>query len=207
MNVANSISDNILRYARRRPLRALLHEDFATYGSRDAVDQALSRLVRQGRLQRIRRGLYQVPRVSPVLKLPVSVPTDKVMQAWARKNGVRLIPCGAWAANLLRLSTQVPVKMEYCTDGPTRTIVVDGITVRLKHRGPRTMNVKGAMSAAVLEALRYLGKDRVGDPEVQRLRSLLTDRDRARLAGNINYAPAWMRPVLMAVVKNGEAHE
>lgn len=204
MNVANSISDNILRYVMRQPSRALLHEDFARYGSRDAVDQALSRLVRKGRLQRIRRGLYQVPRQSPVLKLAVSVPTDKVMQAWARKNGVRLIPGGAWAANLLRLSTQVPVKMEYCTNGPSRTVVVDGISVKLKHRGPRTMDVKGAMSAAVMEALRYLGKDRVGDPEIQRLRSLLSSRDRADLVRNIMFAPAWMRPVLEAVSKNGD---
>jgi hypothetical protein len=97
--------------------------------------------------------------------------------------------------------------MEYCTNGPTRTIVVDGITVRLKHRGPRTMDVKDATSAVVMEALRYLGKDRVGDPEVQRLRSLLTDRDRARLAGNITYAPAWMRPFLEAVSRGGETHE
>ncbi len=207
MNVANSISDNILRYAGRQASRALLHEDFARYGSRDAVDQALSRLVRQGRLQRIRRGLYQVPRQSPVLKLPVSVPPDKVMQAWARKNGVRLIPCGAWAANLLRLSTQVPVKMEYCTNGPSRTVVVDGISVKLKHRGPRAMDVKGAMSAAVMEALRYLGKDGVGDPEIQRLRSLLSARDRAGVARNIPLAPAWMRPILEAVVKDGDAHE
>jgi hypothetical protein len=207
MNVANSISDNILRYAGRRASRALLHEDFARYGSRAAVDQALSRLVRQGRLQRIRHGLYQVPRQSPVLKLPVSVPTDKVMQAWARKNGVRLIPSGAWAANLLRLSTQVPVKMEYCTNGPSRTVVVDGVSVKLKHRGPRTMDVKGAMSAAVMEALRYLGKDRVGEPDILRLRSLLSDRDRADLARNIPLAPAWMRPILETVTTGGDAHE
>lgn len=207
MNVANSISDHILRDAKRRASRALLHEDFARYGSRDAVDQALSRLVRQGSLQRIRRGLYQVPRKSRVLNLPVSLPTHELMQAWARKNSVRLIPSGAWAANLLRLSTQVPVKMEYCTNGPSRTVVVDGVSVKLKHRGPRTMDVKGAMSATVIEALRYIGKDRVGEPEIQRLRSLLSARDRAGLVRNIPLAPAWMRPILKAVATDGDAHE
>ena len=164
MNVSHSIIDKIVAYAKRSHDAPLRYDNIASFGTRSAVDQALSRLVRDGRLRRIRRGIYEFPRQSPVLKLPVTVPADKVMQAWARKNGVRLIPAGAWAANLLRLSTQVPAKMEYCTNGPTRRVVVDGTSVQLKHRGPRTMNAKGLMSAAVMEALRYLGKDRVGEP-------------------------------------------
>lgn len=201
MNTVDSISDKIVLYASRHPSRALLHEDFARYGSRAAVDQAVSRLVRSGRLRRIRRGLYEVPRQSPVLKLPVLVPTVKVMQAWAHKNGVRLIPCGAWAANLLRLSTQVPAPMEYCTNGPSRRVVVNGIPVKLKHRGPRIMDVKGRMSGTVIEALRYIGKDRIGDTDAQRLRSLLSAQDRTDLKRNIHLVPAWMRPVLETVTK------
>lgn len=199
MNVAQSISDKIVAHAKRSPTAPLRAGDLAGLGKRAAIDQALSRLVRAGRLFRVRRGIYEIPRQSPVLKMPIRLPTDKVMQAWARKNGVRLIPCGAWAANLLRLSTQVPAKLQYCTNGPTRRVMVNGTVVTLKHRGPRSMNVSGLMSATVMEALRYLGRERVGDPEVRRLRGLLSSKDRAQLVRNLPLAPAWMRPVLVAI--------
>lgn len=199
MNVAHSIAEKVLDRANRRRDRPFCFQDVADLGNRAAVDQALSRLVRAGRLRRVSRGVYEVPRSSTFLKLPSRLPTDRVMQAWARRNGVRLIPSGSRAANLLRLSTQVPAKWEYYTNGPTRTVVIDGTPVRLKHRGPRVMNVKGQMSAAVIEALRYIGKDRAGDQEVRRLKSLLSDKDKAQLGRDLHFAPVWMRPLLAAV--------
>ena len=204
MNVAQSIADKIVAHAKRSPSTPLRAEDFAVLGKRAAIDQALTRLVRDGRLRRVRRGIYEISRRSPVLRMPIRLPTDKVMQAWARKNGVKLIPSGPWAANLLRLSTQVPAKLQYCTNGPARRITVDGTVVTLKHRGPRTMDAKGLMSATVMEALRYLGRERVGDPEVRRLRGLLSPKDKAQLVRSLPLAPAWMRPVLIAAASEDE---
>jgi len=203
MNVVHPIAEKIVAMAKASRMRPVRVSDLASLGVRPALDQALSRLVREGRLLRVRRGIYQYPRLSPVLNLPVMVPTDQVMQAWARNNGVRLVPAGARAANLLRLSTQVPAKLEYCTNGPTRTIFVGTTPVRLRHRGPRTMDAKGLMSATVMEALRYLGKDRVGDPDIRRLRATLSTKDKAQLLRNLPLAPAWMRPVLEAVATGG----
>ncbi|MDE0436651.1 MAG: DUF6088 family protein, partial [Bryobacterales bacterium] len=48
-------------------------KDFLDLGSREAVDQALSRLVRAGRLRRAGRGLYDLPRISAVLNRPAPV--------------------------------------------------------------------------------------------------------------------------------------
>lgn len=199
MNVVHSIGDKILERAKRRPDKPFCFQDVADLGNRAAVDQALSRLVRAGHLRRVSRGVYEVPRPSTFLKLPSRLPTDRIMQAWARRNGVRLIPAGSRAANMLRLSTQVPARWEYYTDGPTRTVMIDGTSVRLKHRGPRVMNVKGQMSAAVIEALRFIGKDRASDQEVRRLQSLLSNKDKAQLGRDLHFAPVWMRPLLAAV--------
>ena len=203
MNVVHPIAEQIVATAKASRMRPIRVSDLAAFGARPALDQALSRLAREGRLLRVRRGLYQYPRRSPVLDLPVMVPTDRIMQAWARQNGVRLVPAGARAANLLRLSTQVPAKLEYCTNGPTRTVLVGATPVRLRHRGPRTMDAKGLMSATVMEALRHLGKDRVGDPDIRRLRAILSTKDKAQLLRNLSLAPAWMRPILEAVAMGG----
>ena len=68
------------------------------------------------------------------------------------------------------------------------------------------MDAKGLMSATVMEALRYLGKDRVGDPEVRQLQAVLSAKDRAQLLRNLPLAPAWMRPILEAIAMGGRAN-
>ena len=95
-------------------------KDFLDVASRQAVDQALSRLVKAGRLRRVGHGLYHLPRISGVLKRPAPVDLDAAIKAIARRDGVRIMPDGLVAANQLGLTNAVPAKPCYVTDGPTR---------------------------------------------------------------------------------------
>ncbi|MBU4497955.1 MAG: hypothetical protein KKG09_08130, partial [Verrucomicrobia bacterium] len=67
--------------------------DFLDLGSRDAVDQALSRNCRMGTIRKVARGLYDVPRKDPVLGV-LSPRPDAVAQALAQRDAVRLQPSG-----------------------------------------------------------------------------------------------------------------
>ena len=82
---------------------ALLH-----LGSRAAVDQALSRLARRGRLMRICQGVY----MSPVETRfgPRAPAIEKAIASLSAVWGETIVPCGASAANTLGLSTQMPVR-------------------------------------------------------------------------------------------------
>src|SRR5689334_9246725 len=68
--------------------------DFLDLGTRSAVDQALSRNRRAGVLRRVSRGLYDLPKNHPTLG-PLSTPSDAVVQAIARRDGILLQPSGA----------------------------------------------------------------------------------------------------------------
>ena len=92
-------------------------KDFLDLGSREAVDQALYRLVKAGQLRRVGHGLYDMPRISEVLKRPAPVDLDAAIAALARRDGVRIMPDGLVAANQLRLTNAVPAKASYVTDG------------------------------------------------------------------------------------------
>ncbi|OGV66130.1 MAG: hypothetical protein A3K19_19730 [Lentisphaerae bacterium RIFOXYB12_FULL_65_16] len=173
--------------------------DFVDLGSRAAVDQALSRLVRQGAIRRIARGLYDYPRVNPALGGTLSPSPDAVAKAVARRTDSRLIPTGALAANALGLSTQVPAKMIYLTDGPQRQIQIGSQTLVFRHASPRTMAVSGRVSAVVFQALRYLGRTGVTPDVVQRLRATIPPQDRQRLGRDIRHAVGWMRPILTQI--------
>ena len=96
-------------------------KDFLDLGGRPTVDSALHRLTRRGEVRRVVRGIYDYPRFSKLLDQQLSPDVDQVARAIARKFGWRIQPSGAIAANLLGLSTQVPARAVYLSDGPDRS--------------------------------------------------------------------------------------
>ena len=142
-------------------------QDFLNLGSREAVNQALSRLVKAGQLRRVGRGLYDMPRMSDVLKGPAPVNLDAAIAALARRDGVRIMPDGLAAANQLGLTNALPAKASYVTDGALRTVkIIDGRTVRFRHAGPSVMQWAGKPSAPVVQVLRWLGPEAAADAQV-----------------------------------------
>ena len=198
MNTTHSIADKILARlrARRRPVST---RDFLDLGNRAAVDQSLSRLARTGEIRRIQRGLYDLPRMSTLLDQPLTPSPDELVRAWAKNNGLKVVPSGARAANALGLSTQVPAKIVYYTNGRTQTLKLGPYTVKLLNRGPKTMDITGRMAPLVLQALRHIGRDGVGSAVVRQLQETLSQREKAELMRNHCHAPARMLPVIREI--------
>ena len=169
--------------------------DFLNIGTRAAVDQALSRLVKAGKLRRLARGLYDFPKVHRQLG-PLSPAPDDVAQALARETGSQVQIAGARAANALGLSTQVPAKTTYLTDGPSRRVVLGKRVVDLRHASPKHLIAPGSPAGTVVQALRHVGAIRAGDVARVAARRL-SARDKKPLASTAVQAPAWMRPTLV----------
>ena len=203
MNVKHPIAEKILRRLKSKEGSPVPTRDLLDLGPRSAVDQALSRLVRQRTIRRVRRGLYELPRIGRLLNQPVVASPDELVHAWARNNGLRVVPSGAYAANLLGLSTQVPAKIVYYTNGRTQTLKLGPYTVRLLNRGPKTMDIHGQMAPLVLQALRYLGLSGVTPEVVHRLRSALSPKDKAELQRSRRYVAAWMKPAIEEIASKG----
>src|SRR6185437_948809 len=117
------MQDQILaRIERLGAGKAFSAKDFLDIASRGTIDVTLADLTRRGKIRRIRRGLYDTPKVNPSLGGKLSPNIDEAAQAIARRQRWTIVPEGAWAANLLGLSTQVPSKIIYLTDGPNKKI-------------------------------------------------------------------------------------
>jgi hypothetical protein len=194
----------VARMKRLRGVVPVSAIDFADLGARAAIDQALSRLARRGVLHRLGRGLYIYPRLSPLTGKTQMPTADAVAQAFARKLGHRIQPSRPYAANLLRLSTQVPAKRVYITDGRTRVVKVGPHTLYFNRAEPSTLAARGEVAPLVFQALRDIGKNRISDDDIARLRQLLPEKDRKELLENLRFAPVWMQPVLKAIAQNGE---
>lgn len=178
--------------------------DFLDLGSRRAVDLALHRLVKNGVVRRLARGLYDFPKTHPTLGL-LSPSLDAIAKALTGRHKIRLQPSGAYAANLLRLSEQVPAKVVFLTDGPSRKVRIRNQTIELRRTTPRMMAAAGRTSGLVIAALRDLGQPHVTRERVAHLRTLLSAADRARLLDDLPLAPAWMHPFLRFIAGDAAA--
>ena len=174
-------------------------KDFLDAGSRYATDQALSRLVRSGDIQRLGRGLYYYPRANPRLGIQVTPDVDQVAQAIGRRTGSRMVPSGAVAANLFGLSTQVPAKLLYLSDGRSRRLRVGKIDIQIKHVTPKELPSGGQTSAMVFQALRYLGREAVDDKVIARLSAVLPAKQVRELAQDARYTTDWIAGVVLQI--------
>ena len=179
-------------------------EDFKGVGTRDAVASALKRHKQTGLIRQLARGVYDYPRVDSELGV-LSASSDAIAKALAGRDALRLQPSGAYAANLLGLSTQVPMKIVYLTDGRSRTVQVGKRQIILKQTSPRNMATAGKISGLVIQALRYLGQPHATREVVAQLDRRLDDAARKQLMKDIRYAPGWMTEIFRALAKETSA--
>jgi len=185
-----SITDQIIsRIKRRKPGWVFTPRDFLDVGSRAAVDQVLSRLVKQGMVRRLDRGIYDYPKQSTLLGT-LSPNPDNIARAMAAGDDV--FPSGAMAANMLGLSTQVPAKPSYLTNATTRTRRVAGQTIQLKRARVALLDNIPDHANLALQALSYLGKHNIDDQIIDRCARVLTHKDMMGLHQAMGRIPGWM---------------
>ncbi len=164
-------------------------KEFLHLGSRAAVDQALSRLTKEGKLLRVARGTYVTP-VSSRFGARAPAP-DKVVQALASQRGEVVTPHGANAANALGLTQQVPTREVYLTSGRTRKLKLGRSEVLVKH-APRWMLALGPGPAgAAVRALAWMGPAHVGE-SLAALRRTLPPAEWQALTSARAALPSWM---------------
>jgi len=164
---------------------------FLDLGNRTAVAAALKRHKQSGLIRQLARGLYDYPIDHPTFgRIPPSA--DAVARALADRHAVRLQPTGAYAANILGLSEQVPTRIVFLTDGPSRRIKFGNQEIVLKHTTPRNMASAGSKSGDIIQALRYIGQRNVNEKHLAIIRKQLTPKDRAQLLKDLHHAPDWV---------------
>ncbi|MCY4626840.1 MAG: DUF6088 family protein [Acidobacteria bacterium] len=162
----------------------LCPKGFLDLGNRAAVDQAFSRLVREGRLLRICQGVHMRPEPSPYGPLPPDV--DQAISRLATLWGETIVPNGGQAANNLRLITQVPIRPVYWTSGRDRRLLFGRLPVTLLHETRWKLLLPGRLSGMVLRALAFLGPHETRDA----LRSIATYLKEADIAELLEARPA-----------------
>lgn len=186
----NTLPESILLHAQSLPEGGVLSpKEFLHLGSRTAVDQALSRMVKAGKLLRVARGTYVAP-VSSRFGTRAPAP-EKVVKAMAEQSGETVAPHGASAANALGLTQQVPIREVYLTSGRTRKLKLGRSEVLVKHVPGWMLALGTGPAGAAVRALAWMGPTHAGESLVTLRRTLPHNEWRA-LASARAALPSWM---------------
>ena len=114
-----SIDDKIIKHVSRLGRGSIVFpSSFVSFGESKSVLKALERLATKGALIRVARGIYCYPKEDKILGLGVVYPSyDEIAQSIAKRDKARIAPAGAYAMNVLGLTTQVPMNLVFLTDG------------------------------------------------------------------------------------------
>ena len=195
-----TLTSKILQRFRRAETGAVYSpKDFLDLGGRGSISWVLHDLVRRGQIRRVARGLYDYPRTSERLGVQIGPDLHRAAKAYARKQQWDVVPHPALAANMLGLSQQVPAQIVYLSSGPTKTIRIGTRDIVFRHARPKTFAAKSELGSQVIQALRFLGKDRVDAEVLQRLSELLSERDLKQVLRDTQYAATWIHEVAQAI--------
>jgi hypothetical protein len=187
-------SQIVAAIARRGRGSVFVPTEFLELGSRETVDIVLHRLARKGTIRRLARGVYDFPKEHPALGA-LSPSADAVANALAGRDRTRIQSAGAYAANALGLTEQVPAKAVFLTDGPSRTVKIGPTTIQLRRTTAKNMETAGRLSGLLIQALRELGKEHVTEARREHLKRTLPINQRRELLKDLRLAPAWMHPI------------
>ena len=192
-----SIMDHIQKMiGKAKDKHIFFMEDFRDLGSNEAVKTAIHRAVKRGLLRRLGKGVYVKPGYNELLEKEVLPPLAEVAQAIAKRDRSRIIPSGSYAQYILGMSTQVPTKLVYLTDGTPRKLKLEMGEVTFKKTSPKNLSYQSERVSLVVQALKSIGENQVDEKTKVKIIDLLSEVDYQVLKHDIQLAPQWIAEII-----------
>lgn len=157
------------------------------------IRQILNRLVKAGEIKRVARGIFVKPKqLSFGEQYPLSF---EIAEALTKSTGETIIVHGAEAARQLQLTTQVPMRLVFYTNGNTRILKIASRTIRLKHVNPSRLIAPGTMAGLVISALWYLGRETVTTETISTVKQRISEEEFKETLALTEKMPAWMSDI------------
>ncbi|MEE9348902.1 MAG: DUF6088 family protein [Flavobacteriaceae bacterium] len=196
----HSIEKEIKRKISRKPRGTLIFpNDFLKKGTQEAIRVALHRLKKNGYIKRVATGIY----VRPILSQYINeiMPTaEEVAAAIAKRDKITIIPTGTQALHILGLSTQIPMKLVFLTNGAPREIKIGNRTIKLKRTTPKNLLAKGKISSLAIQALREISKNKLTSSDENKIITLLKKENKKHLLHDIELAPVWIQKIMKKAI-------
>ncbi|MDP8220357.1 MAG: DUF6088 family protein [Candidatus Stygibacter frigidus] len=172
--------------------------------ARKEADTSLKYLVKKGKIRRINRGLYDYPKYSDLLNQNLSPDIDQVARAYARKFNWRIEISGESALNILGISTQVPGRYVYLSDGPNRSYDVLGTTLEFRKSALKGIGFKNKESSLLIQGLQSLGKAHITQEIIKKLRLQIDPKLYNKILKDAKVTKIWIYEIIKEVCHEEE---
>jgi hypothetical protein len=196
-NVHKHIEHSI---SRRKKGELIFPTDFRGKGTQSAVKMALSRIAKEGKLKRLAHGIYYVPKIDSIFGAIYPAP-EEVAEAIAKKEKIRIKPSGSYALHRLGLTTQVPTRLVYITDGENRQIKIEKTIIKFKATTPKKMALEGQLSSLVISALEELNIQNIDSETERKIKEILQKEEPRRLIRNLSLTSAKIHDYIIKLLK------
>jgi hypothetical protein len=195
-----SLAASIMAYAEPLPEGTIITaKRLLQFGSRAAVRQSLSRLARIRTLIRATRGIYVLPVRG---RFGTRAPSPHAVAAsLSNVLGEAIEPHGIAAANVLGLTTQVPVRPIYVTCGRSRKLRLGAQTLEVQHVPRWQMLMAERPAGKAIRALAWLGANNA-PAALRELREKLPREEWKALAVVRPFLPIWMAEAVSEEMAN-----
>jgi len=178
--------------------------DFLEIAGYERIRNILNRLVKDGTIHRILNGVYYQPKYSELIDEYVAPNVHQVALAIARKYNWTITPSENTALNILGLSTQVPAKWVYLSDGRYVTYSFGGIDIEFKRRSNAEISNMSTITSMVIQAIKAIGKDRISEEQIDILKKRLSGEEKKALLREGKTATAWIYEILRKIGEEDE---
>lgn len=206
------MSNSYMEKIRERIMQApdgsvFVNSDFADITDTNTIKQIISRLIKEGTLRRIIRGVFEKPKYSKLLQEYVAADPNVIANALARCYHWTIAPCGDTALNKLGLSTQVTAVWSYISDGPYKTYEWDKTKIEFKHRTNKEITGLSPTTILVIQALKTLGKENTDSKVIRILSHRLNTEEKAALLREGSEATDWVYNVIREICKGEKEND
>jgi len=191
------------RIISEKPQKVFVISDFCDLMDYGTAKKSLSRLENNNKIQKIMRGVYYNPRYSQLIQEYEKPSVDEVAKAIARNFKWTIAPSGNTALNQLGLSTQVPAKWIYFSDGPYKTYKIGAQELEFKHRTNKEISGMSEKTILVIQALKELGEEKITESVIQKLKRQLTDEEKITLLNESKQTTVWIFNVIKKIAQGG----
>lgn len=172
--------------------------DYTNLGAAETIRKILHEAIITGKLEKAEHGIYIKPKVSRFGNIPV--PLEKIARKIADRDKCEILPAGATAANIVGLSTQVPMNLSYITTGSTRTIKIGERKIIFHHASPKNFAAKGQVIPLLIQAMREIGENNISEPEYDVIRQFILKHQDQFFAEDLQLAPAWIQRIIKRII-------
>ena len=194
-NIGKEIVKNIKKCGRGT---IFFPSSFTCFGDIKSVSKSLERLTNDAIIVRLANGIYLYPKIDKELGLGVLYPSvEEIALQIAKRDRAHIAPTGAYAMNLLGLSTQVPMNVVFMTDGSPRKIRLgNNRTITFKHTVPKNLAFTNKTAQLATFALKEIGQNSVNEEHLKTLKYVFTTINEKSIETDYKLMPAWIRKII-----------